>query len=143
MDAGTLTDFNRASQELIEKGLEKLPTYQGTVYRGMIIKRDVFEGAFGGNKGDVFKHNRFVSSSKDVNIALEFAKHSPLKKGEIQVVFEIISKNGRDISRIAEKNGIFVPKNQQEVLFINNTTFEILDSGLSPNGMVLIKMIEK
>jgi hypothetical protein len=143
MEKGTLTDFNRAAQTLIRQGLEKAPIYNGTVYRGMIVKRTDFERAFAGEKGDIIRHNRFVSSSMDVGIAKEFNSYRGLKKGEIQVFFEIHSKTGRDISSMSEKNGIFDPKNQKEVLFMNNTAFEITDRYTDSNGVVYIKLKER
>lgn len=143
MEKGTLTDFNSAAQTLITQGLEKLPTYQGSVYRGMIIKRKEFERVFGGGKGDVIQQNRFISSSRDVDVALVFAtkKQSTMKKNEIQVVFEIKSQNGRDIERISEYNGNFVSENQKEVLFLNNTSFEIEDTKQVGN-VVWVKLME-
>lgn len=54
---------------MITQGLEKLPTYHGSVYRGMIIKRKEFERVFSGGVGIVVKQNRFVSSSNDMNVA--------------------------------------------------------------------------
>ncbi|MDD3019481.1 MAG: ADP-ribosyltransferase domain-containing protein [Alphaproteobacteria bacterium] len=129
MDNGTLTDFNKASVGLISKGLEKLPTYQGTVYRGMVIKRTEFERVFGCDVGSVVRQNRFVSSSKDMNVAFDFATRDKgkLKRTDIQVFFKIESKNGREIGDISEFNGIFAPdkQNQKEVTFTNNTPFRI------------------
>ena len=126
MEKGTLTDFNSAAQTLITQGLEKLPTYHGSVYRGMIIKRKEFERVFGG-VGVGVKQNRFVSSSKDMNVAFKFAtkKQEKMRRNEVQVFIKIEGKNGRDISRISEFNGNFVSENQQEVLFTNNTPFHI------------------
>lgn len=51
MEKGMLTVFNRAAQTLIAQGLEKVPIYQGSVYRGMIIKHKEFERVFGGGVG--------------------------------------------------------------------------------------------
>ncbi len=143
MEKGTLADFNSAAQTFITQGLEKLPTYQGSVYRGMIIKRKEFERVFGGGKGDVIQQNRFISSSHDVDVALEFAtkKQSTMKKNKIQVIFEIKSQNGRDIERISEYNGNFVSENQKEVLFLNNTSFEIEDTKQVGN-VVWVKLME-
>ena len=61
------------------------------------------------------QQNRFISSSKDVNVALDFAirNQSRMKKNEIQVVFEITSKNGRNISDISKL----------EIMFTSNTSF--------------------
>ena len=126
MENGTLTDFNRAAQTLIQQGLIKAPIYNGTVYRGMIIKRKEFERTFG---GDMVQQNRFISSSRDINVAFDFATRDQnrMKRNEIQVFFKIQSKSGRDISEISEFNGKFVPgkQNQQEVLFMSNTAFRI------------------
>jgi hypothetical protein len=141
LEKGTLTDFNAASATLINQGLEKLPKFEGNVYRGMIIKRSEFEKAFAGEKGGVIQHNRFVSTSKDTGIGLNFSKHTPLKKNEISVFMEIKSKTGRDISSISEKNGIFAPENQQEVLFFNNTPFKVEEKKYNGNN-VFLKLVE-
>lgn len=127
MEKGTLTDFNRAAQTLIAQGLGKLPTYQGIVYRGMIIKRKEFERVFGGGKGAIVKQNRFVSASRDMNVAFKFAtkKQEKMRGNEVQVFIKIEGKSGRDISQISEFNGKFVSENQQEVLFTSNTPFHI------------------
>jgi hypothetical protein len=142
LENGTLTDFNRAAQILIQKGLEKVPIFTGTVYRGMIIKRKDFERAFAGEKGDIIQHNRFLSSSKDADVGLNFTMHTPLKKSEISVFIEIKSKTGRDISGISEKNGIFASENQQEVLFTTNTKFKIINKKVDSDGTVWLKMTE-
>ena len=143
MEKGTLIDFNSAAQTLITQELDKLPTYQGSVDRGMIIRRKEFERVFGGGKGDVIQQNRFISSSRDVDVALVFAtkEQSTMKKNEIQVIFEIKSQNGRDIERISEYNGNFVSENQKEVLFLNNTSFEIEDTKQVGN-VVWVKLME-
>ena len=77
-----------------------------------IIKQKEFERIFG---EDMVQQNRFISSSKDVNVALDFAirNQSLMKKNEIQVVFEITSKNGRNISDISKL----------EIMFTSNTSF--------------------
>lgn len=142
LENGTLTEFNKASKELIISGLNKLPKHEGYVYRGMIIKRKDMGRLFDGEKGTVIKQNRFISSSMNVNVAREFNSYKELKKNEAQVFFEIYSKNGRDISRISEKNGNFDMKNQEEVLFLNNTPFELLDKYTDANGVIYIKMKE-
>ena len=118
---------NSAAQTLITQGLEKLPTYHGSVYRGMIIKRKEFKRVFSGGVGIVVKQNRFVSSSNDMNVAFKFAtkKQEKMRRNEVPFFIKVEGKNGRDISRISEFKGNFVPENQQEVLFTNNTPFYI------------------
>jgi hypothetical protein len=126
---------------LIEQGLSKLPVYEGAVYRGMIIKRKEFEKAFAGDEGTIVCHNRFVSTSRDTRTALEFSMRKAPKNNEIRVFMEITSKTGRDISRISEKNGIFDPENQQEVLFTANTRFKIV-SKRNEGNIVHLKLVE-
>jgi len=143
MEAGMLTPFNAASATLIRKGLEQLPAIKGAVYRGMIIKQKDFNRIFGGEVGVTVKQNRFISSSTDVNVAFAFAtrKQDMMKKTEIQVIFTINSKNGRDISKISELNGIFDPRNQKEVLFTNNTVFRI-DSKKTIGKALFVELTE-
>lgn len=93
----------------------------------MIIKRKEFERVFSGGVGIVVKQNRFVSSSNDMNVAFKFAtkKQEKMRRNEVPFFIKVEGKNGRDISRISEFKGNFVPENQQEVLFTNNTPFYI------------------
>lgn len=90
----------------------------------MIIKQKEFERIFG---GDMVQQNRFISSSKDVNVALDFAirNQSLMKKNEIQVVFEITSKNGRNISDISKL----------EIMFTSNTSFRIEKTETTDNDV--------
>ena len=81
---------------MITQGLEKLPTYHGSVYRGMIIKRKEFKRAFSGGVGIVVKQNRFVSSSDDMNVAFKFAtkKQEKMRRNEVQVFIKVEGKTG-------------------------------------------------
>ena len=81
---------------MITQGLEKLPTYHGSVYRGMIIKRKEFERVFSGGVGIVVKQNRFVSSSNDMNVAFKFAtkKQEKMRRNEVQVFIKVEGKTG-------------------------------------------------
>lgn len=119
-----LTDFNAASSELISKGLDKLTIFEGTVYRGSIMKNKMFNELY--SNRDV-THHIFTSSTVDREVANEhFTKYRIPKKNEIKVLFEIKSKNGRDISSVSEFNGKFDNENQKEVLFDKGTKFNIL-----------------
>jgi hypothetical protein len=86
--------------------------------------------------------NQSTIQVKDVDVGLNFAMHTPLKKSEISVFMEIKSKTGRDISDISEKNGIFASENQHEVLFTTNIKFEIIDKKIDSDGTVWLKMVE-
>lgn len=129
LDKGDLTDFNKASASLMAKALEGLPKYRGTVYRGAIMKRKDYERLYAGK--DEVKHAIFTSSTKTPAVAYRFASYRDLKKTEVRVLFEIQSKNGRDISDISEFNGKFAPEDQREVLFTNGTRFKIVKHEIS------------
>lgn len=129
LDKGSLTDFNAASASLMAKALEGLPKFRGTVYRGAIMKRTEYERLYVGK--DEVKHAIFTSSTKTPAVALRFASYRDLKKMEVRVLFEIQSKNGREISDISEFNGKFASEDQREVLFTNGTRFKIVKHEIS------------
>jgi hypothetical protein len=140
LDKGTLADFNKAASTLISQGLQGLPKVTGTVYRGTIIKRKDFERLYSGNET---KHNIFTSSNQSFDIAEKrFAGYREPKKNEVRVIFEIESKNGRDISKISEFNGNFAPINQQEVLFDKGAKFKIVDKAELSDGTILVQLME-
>ncbi|NCC09464.1 MAG: hypothetical protein EOM31_03000 [Bacteroidia bacterium] len=135
----TLTDFNAASSELISKGLDKLPIFEGTVYRGSIMKKKLFDELYLGN--DV-THNIFTSSTADQKVAKgHFADYRISKKSEIKVLFEIKSKKGRNISSISEFNGKFDSEDQKEVLFDKGTRFNVLSVN-DKDGYKIVKLEE-
>jgi hypothetical protein len=140
MDKGTLTDFNAAAAALISKGLEKLPKIEGTIYRGAIMKREDFDRIYS-NFNEV-THNMFTSATQSFETAVQFATYKPPKKSEVQIFFVIHSRNGRDISKISEFNGIFAPDNQKEVLFDKNTKFRITKLETDKGGTVWVEMTE-
>lgn len=66
-----------------------------------------------------------------------------IPKSHKRVIFEIQSKNGRNISKISEFNGIFNPENQHEVLFDKGTKFWVSPDMKTENGILKIKLIEQ
>ncbi|MDR2009945.1 MAG: ADP-ribosyltransferase [Bacteroidales bacterium] len=138
LDKGKITDFNQAAARLISKGLNELPKINGTVYRGTILKLKEYKRIY---SGSVVNHSIFTSATTSPSVAIDFSEYRTLKKTEVQVVFEIQSKNGRDISRISEFNGIFAPNNQKEVLFDKGTKFKITDR-IEDGSTIWIKMSE-
>jgi hypothetical protein len=140
LDKGIITDFNAAAATLISKGLEKLPKIEGTIYRGSIMKRKDFDRIYS-NANEV-THKIFTSATQSFETAVQFATYKPPKKGEVQIFFVIRSRNGRDISKISEFNGIFAPDNQKEVLFDKNTKFMIIKQETDKGGTIWIEMTE-
>lgn len=140
LNKGELTDFNAASASLINKALASLPAFKGTVYRGSIMKRTEYERLYAG-KNEV-THNIFTSASKDAAVAWKFASYREPGKNEVRVLFEIQSKNGRDISNISEFNGNFTPVDQKEILFKNGTRFKIIATETDIFGNIYLKLKE-
>lgn len=135
-----LTDFNAASASLINKALASLPAFKGTVYRGSIMKRTEYERLYA-DKSEI-THNIFTSASKDAVVAWKFASYREPSKNEVRVLFEIQSKNGRDISNISEFNGNFTPVDQKEILFKNGTRFRITGTETDIFGNIYLKLKE-
>ena len=135
-----LTDFNAASASLINKALASLPAFKGTVYRGSIMKRTEYERLYAG-KSEI-THNIFTSASKDAGVAWKFASYREPGKNEVRVLFEIQSKNGRDISNISEFNGNFTPVDQKEILFKNGTRFKVVTTETDIFGNIYLKLKE-
>jgi hypothetical protein len=137
---GSLTDFNAAAAALISKGLEMLPKIENTIYRGTIMNRKNYEQIY--KSGDEITHKIFTSATVSFDTAIKFATYKDLKKNELQIIFVIQSKNGRDISKISEFNGKFAPDNQKEVLFDRDTKFKITKQETDNKGAVWIEMTE-
>lgn len=140
LNKGDLTDFNAASASLINKALASLPAFKGTVYRGSIMKRTEYERLYA-DKSEI-THNIFTSASKDAGVAWKFASYREPGKNEVRVLFEIQSKNGRDISNISEFNGNFTPVDQKEILFKNGTRFKIIATETDIFGNIYLKLKE-
>ena len=140
LEKDDLTDFNAASASLMNKALDGLPKYRGTVYRGAIMKRKDYERIYAGK--DEVKHAIFTSTTKTPAVAWRFASYRDMKKTEVRVLFEIQSRSGRDKSGKSEFNGPFTAEDQREVLFTNGTRFKIVSNKVDLFGDIRIKMVE-
>jgi hypothetical protein len=136
---GTLSDFNTAAGTLIAEGLQQLPKVEGVVYRGTIMKRTAYEQLYVGK--DEIRRACFTSASMNTETAARFASSGGMNRSEVSIYFKIQSKNGRDISKISEFNGIFDPENQHEVLFVDGTKFRIAEHE-SDRQNVYITLVE-
>lgn len=129
---------NEAVEEIstmLEKALDRLPKYDGTVYRGMsLMPKDPLLKTFEDvSSGDEIKFPSFTSTSKDKSRAEGFVKKI-LGEG---VFFEIQPKSGSDIS------GLSLYPEENEVLFKRNTTFEVLSNEFDKKeGIRIIKLKE-
>lgn len=132
-----------AASKLISQALAKLPKYVGVVYRGETMSMAKLHERFLGNIGKVISDKGFVSSSRYMDTPMKFISHDGIPKSHKRVIFEIYSKNGRDISRISEFNGIFNSENQHEILFDKGTKFLLPDIPRERDGIMYIKLIEQ
>lgn len=140
---GTEDEYVDAASRLISQALAKLPKYEGVVYRGETMSMKNLQERFLDHIGEVVSDKGFVSSSRYMDTPMKFISHDGVPKSHKRVIFEIQSKNGRNISKISEFNGIFNPENQHEVLFDKRTKFLLPSLPEQRNGIIYIKLIEQ
>jgi hypothetical protein len=105
----------------LEKCLEKLPDFQGRVYRGVNLNKYELRTYIKAFENDIpVKESFFISTSESQLTSRMFGRN---------VQFQIISKTGKSIKEIANFE-------EREVLFRYNTFFEILD--ISPKQDIII-----
>ncbi|GGF20453.1 hypothetical protein GCM10011611_28120 [Aliidongia dinghuensis] len=109
-----------AFQTHIESGLDKLPPFSGTSFRGTDLPPSVLDNY---QVGETVADPAFASSSTT----------SPFS-GTTRM--EMAGESGRDISFLSE-----YPK-EAEVLFKPNTPFLVTDRATMPDGTTLLKMTE-
>jgi hypothetical protein len=124
---GTVDASQAARVDALNRALEKLPTYEGTVIRGS----DLPDEALAQYKlGEVFTELGFLSTTTDVAVA-----RSPVFSGNVE--FQIVSTSGRDVSSYS-----MFPE-EQEILFPSGARFYVVDKVVDPvTGRTIIKMLE-
>lgn len=140
---GTEDEYVNVASGFISQALSKLPKYEGVVYRGETMSMDKLKERFLSHIGEVISDKGFVSSSMYLDTPKKFISHAGVPKSHKRVIFEIQSKNGRNISKISEFNGIFTPENQYEILFDKRTKFLVSPDMKNENGILKIKLIEQ
>ena len=141
---GTEDEYVDVSSRLISQALKKLPIYKGIVYRGETMSMKKLQERFLDHIGEVVSDKGFVSSSRYMDTPMKFISHVGVLQSHKRIIFEIQSKNGRNISKISEFNGIFNPENQHEVLFDKRTKFLVVpDYKIDDDGFYRIKLIEQ
>lgn len=140
----TEDEYADVASKLISQCLSKLPKYEGVVYRGETMSMKKLQERFLNHIGDVVSDKGFVSSSLYEDAPRKFISHSGVPKSHKRVLFEIQSKNGRDISKISEFNGIFTLENQHEILFDKRTKFYVSPKyKIDDEGVYRIILIEQ
>ncbi|CQD15616.1 ADP-ribosyltransferse [Mycobacterium lentiflavum] len=124
---GTVDASQAARVDALNRALEKLPTYEGTVIRGSDLPDEVLAQY---KPGEVFTELGFLSTTTDVAVA-----RSPVFSGNVE--FQIVSTSGRDVSSFS-----MFPE-EQEILFPSGSRFYVVDKVMDPvTGRTIIKMLE-
>jgi NAD:arginine ADP-ribosyltransferase len=112
----------------LAQSLEKLPNYEGLVYRRVSLTRAEFEKYLDSlRKQEPITELAFVSTSKQRNIA--YAYHG-------DYFFIIVSKTGKEIEKITKYK-------EYEVLFLPKTQFRVLETTeRDRDGLIKIIMEE-
>lgn len=139
----TEDEYVDVASKLISQALSKLPKHEGIVYRGETMSMKKLQERFLDHIGDVISDKGFVSSSIYEDTPRKFISHMGVPKSYKRVIFEIQSKNGRDISKISEFNGIFTLENQHEILFDRQSKFLVSGLPRELDGIIRIKLIEQ
>lgn len=140
---GTEDEYVDVASRLISQALSRLPKYEGVVYRGETMSIKKLQERFLDHIGDVVSDKGFISSSLYMDTPMKFISHAGIPKSHKRVIFEIQSKNGRNISKISEFNGIFTLENQHEILFDKETKFLVKKRRIEGDGTYRIILVEQ
>lgn len=140
---GTEDEYVDVASRLISQALSRLPKYEGVVYRGETMSIKKLQERFLDHIGDVVSDKGFISSSLYMDTPMKFISYAGIPKSHKRVIFEIQSKNGRNISKISEFNGIFTLENQHEILFDKGTKFLVKKRRIEGDGTYRIILVEQ
>ena len=140
---GTEDEYVDVASRLISQALSRLPKYEGVVYRGETMSIKKLQERFLDHIGDVVSDKGFISASLYMDTPMKFISHAGIPKSHKRVIFEIQSKNGRNISKISEFNGIFTLENQHEILFDKGTKFLVKKRRIEGDGTYRIILVEQ
>jgi len=115
-----MTDFFIAQKNLMEQALDKLPIFpnQSTLWRGLkALDLNQIKSLY--KEGNVVTEKGFVSSAHNLD---NFIKSSRARDFSVIIIIE--GKNGKLIEAIST-----LPE-EAEVLFKNNTQFEVKKAGM-------------
>lgn len=140
---GTEDEYVDVASRLISQALSRPPKYEGVVYRGETMSIKKLQERFLDHIGDVVSDKGFISSSLYMDTPMKFISHAGIPKSHKRVIFEIQSKNGRNISKISEFNGIFTLENQHEILFDKGTKFLVKKRRIEGDGTYRIILVEQ
>ncbi|MDZ5661058.1 ADP-ribosyltransferase domain-containing protein [Nocardioides sp. S-58] len=112
----------QARIDATNRGLDQLPDYEGTTYRGTNLPDDVVERI---NNGGNLSDGAFTSSSTNPNVAEGFL--NPSKDNPTRITIEGHSGSNVGPFSAAQK--------EAEILFRGGTEFEVLSNTVGPDGV--------
>lgn len=113
------------------KLFEKFPKYSGPIYRGATLSKEDLSGIQVGKELTVSLHS---SASKSPAIAYQFGTNK-LPEGKTAVVFKVVSKTGRDITKVAGGR-------EKEVVLMKGTRTRITKVKKKRSGVMFVEMEE-
>jgi SPP1 gp7 family putative phage head morphogenesis protein len=119
--SGNLSKFNTAFEKVLNATLDKLPKdTQLSYFRGTSLPKEVIDTYEMHWKNNIPKTEQFFySTSKEFTIADEMGS---ARKGEFKCIFNVYSKNGRDVSKLS--NAV---SPESEVLLKSKTRFDVMN----------------
>ena len=123
----------KGSIKCLKNAILDLPNYEGKVYRGDTIKIKNLDDFKNNLDNNYLEFKSFLSTTKDSNQAQIFG--SLTRKNEYPVIYSITSKTGKFIADYSKH------KTEDEVLFMPNTRFNVLD-WTDFNGRLVVDLIE-
>ena len=123
----------KAGIKCLKNALSDLPNYEGKTYRGDTIKIKNLDDFKNNLDNNYLEFKSFLSTTRDSNQAQIFG--SLTRENEYPVIYSITSKKGKFIADYSDF------KEEEEVLFMPNTRFNVLD-WTDFNGRLVVDLIE-
>ena len=122
-DPGSVSDPGiQARIQRANEGLDQLPKYDGTTYRGTNLPQSVVDHIDGGGQ---LSDKAFSSSSLNPDVAENFIKH--WKDNPTRITVE--GHSGVNVQPFSAARG------EAEILFRGGTKFDVLENYLGPDGI--------
>jgi hypothetical protein len=116
--------------------------YSGKSYRGMKLSREDFEKRY--RAGNCFLIKPFTSTSKSRDIAIKFATAPSVGSRSLSVlcIYTILQKHN-DANIALDISSISVFPDEEEVLILPQTLFEVKNINHLPSGLIEIELMYK
>lgn len=121
-----ICDLHQQIAHLHSKQLSKLHSLETfTIYRGQTLLKNDFE-KLQKMQGGLIAFNNFLSTSKDLTVALDFARSTPINPSLMGIVFVITIDPTIKSTPFASIRDFSYYKREDEILFSMHTVFRII-----------------